>query len=139
MSQDTASKELSQFMKFSQSKLCRFEKFYKNTEPLRKNLKKLRSALMTKEILEKYMLLKLDKINQLDDLAKNKQRKKRVTFTAETVKILNDFYGKNRHPSDEVISELSNQTKYSFNEIKVWFNNRRQNEKPSKSRTEQSD
>ena len=137
MTQESASKELSKFIKCSQSKLCRFEKYGKETRPLETNSKKMKSALINKEIFEKYMLLKNNNINQLAEISDNKKRKKRTNFSIEAVQVLTKFFKDKTHPSIEELEELSGQTKYTFDEIKVWFNNKRQSLK--KVPTEQSD
>ena len=93
------------------------------------NAKKLSSVLLTKQIFEKYMLLKADNTQKIGEVSVSKTRKRRTNFKPETVQMLKEFFRQNAHPSVQEIEELSKRTDYSFQEIKVWFNNRRQSSK----------
>lgn len=86
------------------------------------------------QTLQKYMLMKKQKVKEMGEISVSKTRKRRTNFKAEAVQILNEFFGQNAHPGDQEIKELSKQTAYSFQEIKVWFNNKRQSSKQSGSR-----
>lgn len=90
------------------------------------NAKKLSSVLLTKQIFEKYMLLKANKTKEIGEISVGKTRKRRTNFKPEAVQVLKEFFRQNAHPTMEEIEKLSKQTAYSFKEIKVWFNNRRQ-------------
>ena len=93
------------------------------------NAKKLSSVLMTKQIFERYMLLKKDETTEIGEVSVSKTRKPRTNFKPETVQILKEFFRENQHPTVHEIQELSEQTSYTSKEIKVWFNNRRQSVK----------
>jgi len=126
ITQDMASSEISRFKKCSQSKLCRFETFSKNSTQLEKNPKKLRIALQMKEVLRMYMEMKQNNADLLQEMTESRTRKKRVSFKPEIVNLFNDYFQQNSNPSPEEISELSEQIGHSEQEIKVWFNNKRQ-------------
>lgn len=109
----------------------RFEKYSVEgkVQALMGNVKKLSSVLQTKEIIEKYMLLKGKKSQEIGNVSVSKTRKRRTNFNPETVQMLNEVFRQNAHPSVPEIEEMSRQTGYSFQEIKVWFNNKRQSSK----------
>lgn len=93
--------------------------------------KKLSSALVTMQIMRKYMLMKMQKIAEMGETSANKTRKRRTNFKQETVQILTEFFRQNQHPRPDEIKQLAKQTGYEFQEIKVWFNNKRQSSKQS--------
>lgn len=71
------------------------------------------------------MLLKKENLNAFDN-TEMKARKKRINYKDEQLSILRNFFKVNTYPSEEEIDELSKQTNHSRQEIKVWFNNKRQ-------------
>lgn len=81
------------------------------------------------------MLFKKNNVNELKEITESKTRKKRTNFKPEKVKILNDFFHKNPHPSQDDLVELSKQIAHSEQEIKNWFNNKRQSTKKTDNST----
>ena len=70
-------------------------------------------------------------LKECDDNLETKIRKKRTNYPPKIVDILTNFFNQKTHPSNDDLIQLSKETNYKPEDIKVWFNNKRQSLKKS--------
>ncbi|PAV75127.1 hypothetical protein WR25_10728 [Diploscapter pachys] len=122
---------------FSQTTVSRFEALEMPTNSMRKVYEMIRSWY---DDIEKYITPGIDPnllVKVLTEASINskpadmsvKIRKKRTTFSTQTLETLEALFRANRQPTQEEQEKIAESLDLKFNEVRVWFCNRRQREK----------
>ncbi|KAI1285089.1 POU domain, class 6, transcription factor 1 [Halotydeus destructor] len=108
---------------YSQSAICRFEKL--DITP--------KSAQKIKPVLEYWMTEAETRfkngnctLTEMMSSDSSKKRKRRTSFTPQTLDVLNVFFEKNTHPTGGEMTELANHLNIDREVVRVWFCNKRQ-------------
>lgn len=112
------------FSNFAQSTISRFEQMQLSP----------RNAAAIKKILEKWLLEVENphlKLTRSSDKLNCRKRKRRIVFSTESKKFLEDMFNCNPKPDRHTIEMIAKELSLLPEEVRIWFCNKRQKERSS--------